>query len=98
MPATGTTELNTLQVVIYVSGKIEMIVGELAATGPIYSPGILGTVGLAIGQTSASDLREVKPISFSGLRNSPPVFLPVGRDGAIYEQFYSSTGASCTSE
>ena len=98
VPATGTTELNTLQVVIYVSGKIEMIVGELAATGPIYSPGILGTVGLAIGQTSASDLREVKPISFSGLRNSPPVFLPVGRDGAIYEQFYSSTGASCTSE
>ena len=96
VPAAGTTQPNTLQVVIYATGKVEMIVGELAATAPIYSPGILGTVGIAIGQTRARDLRKVKPISFSALRNGPPVFLPVGKDAAIYEQFYSGTGASCT--
>jgi dienelactone hydrolase len=98
VPATGTTQPNTLQVVIHDSGKLEMIVGALAATGAIYSPGILGTVGIASGQTKASDLRKVKPISFSELRNSAPVFVPFGRDGAIYEQFYLSKGASCSND
>jgi dienelactone hydrolase len=98
VPATGTTQPNTLQVVIYDGGKIELIVGALAATGAVYSPSILGTVGIASGQTKASDLRKVKPIRFSELRNSAPVFVPFGKDGAIYEQFYSSTGASCSND
>ena len=51
VPSAGTTEPNTLQIVIYNSGKIEMIVGELAATGAAYSPSILGTIGLAGGHT-----------------------------------------------
>jgi hypothetical protein len=78
--------------------KIEMIVGALAATGPIYSPSILGTVGIASGQTKASDLRKVKPISFTELRNSAPVLLPFGKGGAIYEQFYLGRGASCNND
>jgi dienelactone hydrolase len=95
VPATGTTAPNTLQIVIYGSGKIEMIVGALAATGAVYSPGILGTVGIASGQTKASDLRKTRPIRFSDLRNSAPVFLPFGADGAIYEQFSAGISASC---
>jgi dienelactone hydrolase len=95
VPATGTTAPNTLQIVIYASGKIEMIVGALAATGAVYSPGILGTLGIASGQTRASDLRKTRPIRFSDLRNSAPVFLPFGADGAIYEQFFGGITASC---
>ena len=95
VPAVGTTQPNTLQVAIYDSGKIEMTVGALAPTGAAFSPGILGTIGLATGQTKARDLRKAKPVNFSQLRNNPPVFLPFGSDGAIYEQYYAGTGASC---
>jgi hypothetical protein len=98
VPASGTTQPNTLQVAIYPSGKIEMIVGELAATGANYSPSILGTLGIASGQTKARDLRRVRPVNFSELRNGAPVFVPFGGDGAIYEQFYSGTGASCKND
>jgi hypothetical protein len=38
-----------------------MIVGELAATGTNFAPGILDTIGIATGQTKASDLRRVRP-------------------------------------
>jgi hypothetical protein len=95
VPAIGTTQPNTLQIAIYDSGKIEMIVGGLAATGANFSPGILGTIGIATGQTKASDLRRTRPISFSALRDAGPVLLPFGHDGAIYEQFYMGQGASC---
>lgn len=95
MPAAGTTDPNTLQVAIYGSGKIELIVGALANTGPSYAPGILGTIGLASGRAKASDLERVKPISFSKLRGLGPVFLPFANDAAIYEQFHAGTGASC---
>jgi len=95
VPASGTTQANTLQVVIYSSGKIELNVGALAATGPIYAPGILGTVGIASGRTKARDLRKTRPIDFSGLRDAAAVFVPFGRDGAIYEQCYLGTDASC---
>jgi hypothetical protein len=95
VPAIGTTEPNTLQIVIYESGRIEMIVGELAATGANFAPGILGTIGIATGQTKASDLRHTRPVSFSELRDAGPVFVPFGHDGAIYEQFYAGQGASC---
>jgi hypothetical protein len=94
VPAIGTTEPNTLQVAIYASGKIEMVVGELAATGANFAPGILGTIGIATGQTKAADLRRAKPVSFAELRNGP-VFVPFGRDGAIYEQYYTGQGGSC---
>jgi dienelactone hydrolase len=87
----GTTEPNTLQIVIYNSGKIEMIVGELAATGAAYSPSILGTIGLAGGHTKMRDLRSVNPISFSQLRDNGSVFMPFGEEDAIFEQFYSGT-------
>jgi predicted dienelactone hydrolase len=95
VPAAGTTDPNTLQVAIYGSGKIELIVGELANTGPSYAPGILGTIGLASGRSKASDLRHIEPISFSKLRGLGSVFLPFGNDAAIYEQFDAGTGASC---
>jgi len=72
-----------------------MIVGELAATGANFSPGILGTIGIASGQTKANDLWRVRPVSFSELRNAGPVFEPFGHGGAIYEQFYTGQGASC---
>lgn len=95
VPAAGTTAPNTLQVAIYDSGKIEMIVGELAATGAVYSPSILGTIGIAGGHTRVTDLRNVKPISFSELRDNGSVFVPFGSEDAIFEQFYSGTEASC---
>ena len=95
MPAAGTTDLNTLQVAIYGTGKIEMIVGALANTGPAYAPGIIGTIGIASGRTKARDLDEVKPTDFSKLRGSRPVFARFGNDAAIYEQFYTGTGAGC---
>ena len=91
----GTTAPNTLQTAIYASGKIELTIGALAPTGAVYSPGILGTLGIASGQTKASDLRKTRPIRFSDLRNSAPVFLPFGADGAIYEQFFGGITASC---
>ena len=75
-----------------------MIVGELAATGANYSPSILGTVGIALGRTKARDLRRAKAISFSDLRDSAPVFIPFGNDGAIYEQYFAGTGASCNND
>ena len=98
VPAIGTTQPNTLQVVFYDNGKIEMIVGELAATGANFSPGILGTIGIAGGHTKASNLRSARPINFSALRNAAPVFIPFGADGAIYEQFYTGKGASCNND
>jgi len=49
VPATGTTQPNTLQIVIYSTGKIELNVGALAGTGPVYAPKILGTLGIALG-------------------------------------------------
>jgi Platelet-activating factor acetylhydrolase, isoform II len=95
VPAIGTTQPNTLQVVIYDSGKIEMIVGGLAATGANFSPGILGTLGIAAGHTKAGDLRRMQPVNFSAMRGAGPTFIPFGADGAIYEQFYTGKGASC---
>ena len=96
MPAAGTAAPNTLQVAIYGSGKIELIVGALANTGPAYAPGILGTIGIAAGRTKARDLEDVRPVSFSRLRGARPAFLPFGSDGAIYEQFYAGIGPSCS--
>jgi hypothetical protein len=95
VPSIGTTEPNTLQVAIYGSGKIEMIVGGLASTGANFSPGILGTIGVAAGHTKASNLRRAGPINFSALRDSGSIFVPFGADGAIYEQFYTGKGSSC---
>ncbi len=98
VPAIGTTQTNTLQVALYDSGKIEMIVGALAATGANFSPGIFGTIGIAAGHTKARDLRRSGPIDFSALRNAGPVYVPFGSDGAIYEQFYAGKGPSCAQE
>jgi dienelactone hydrolase len=95
VPSVGTTAPNTLQVAVYASGKIELIVGELAATGASFSPNILGTIGLATGQTKARNLRNVRPISFSELRNRSPAFMRFDGNHAIYEQFYAGTGESC---
>ncbi len=95
VPAAGTTQPNTLQIAMYSNGTIEMIVGELAATGASYSPNILGTIGVAAGGTNASNLRSSRPTHFGELRNAGAVFMPFGSDGAIYEQFYLGTGTSC---
>lgn len=97
VPAAGTKKPNTLQIAIYSSGKIEMIIGELAATGAAYSPSILGTIGLAGGHTKMRDLRSVNPISFSQIRDNDSVFVPFGSEDAIFEQFYYGTGPSCNS-
>ena len=98
VPAIGTTQPNTLQIAIYDSGKIEMIVGELASTGANFAPGILGTIGIATGQTKARNLRRVSPVSFSDLRDGGPIFVPFGHEGAIYEQFYTGQGSTCGDE
>ncbi len=95
VPAVGTTQPNTLQVAVYTSGKIEIIVGELAATGAVFSPGILGTIGLATGQTRARNLRDVRPINFSELRDRGPRFMRFDSRNAIYEQYYAGSGTSC---
>lgn len=95
VPSTGTTQPNTLQIAIYQSGKIEMIVGGLADTGTNFAPGILGTIGIAGGHTKAADLRSTRPVDFGALRNAGPVFVPFGSDGAIYDQFYTGKGSSC---
>jgi dienelactone hydrolase len=95
VPAAGTSTPNTLQIVIYSSGKIDITVGELANTGPNYAPGILGTIGIASGQTKATAFRSVKPIDFAALRDRPPVVLPFAHGGAIYEQYYQGVDRSC---
>jgi dienelactone hydrolase len=94
MAAAGTTSLNTLQVALYSSGKIEMIIGQLGGSGAISSPNILGTIGIASGRTPARDLKRVRPIDFGRLRGFGPVYLPFG-EAAIYQQFYNGTGATC---
>ena len=95
VPAIGTTLPNTLQVVLYDSGRIEFIVGELAASGANFSPGILGTIGIGGGHTKAANLRRSGPIDFGALRNAGPVFVPFGTDGAVYDQYVTGKGASC---
>jgi hypothetical protein len=95
MAASGTTSLNTLQVALYSTGKIEMIIGQLGSSGAVSSPNILGTIGIASGTTKARDLKDVRPIDFSRLRGFGPVYLPFGDDAAIYQQFYNGTGATC---
>jgi dienelactone hydrolase len=96
VPSAGTTQPNTLQVLIYGTGEIQMIIGALASTGPNYTPGILGTIGIASGQTQASDLRNVRPIRFGDLRDGPPTFVPFRDGGAIFQQFYRGNAASCS--
>jgi len=97
VPAAGTTAPNTLQVVIYGSGEIDITIGVLASTGPNYAPGILGTLGIASGRTRAADFRKVMPISFGALRDGPPVTLPFADGGAIYEQYYQGVSGRCQS-
>lgn len=95
VPSAGTTEPNTLQIAIYRDGKIEMIIEELADTGAVYSPGILGTIGIAGGHTGIKDLRKVKPVDFSKLRDNGSKFMRFGPEEAIFEQFYAGTESSC---
>lgn len=95
IPAAGTTAPNTLQVVIYASGEIDITIGALAATGPNYAPGILGTIGIASGQTRAVDFDRIQPVDFGALRNRPPVVLPFARGGAIYAQYDQGVSGSC---
>ena len=95
VPAAGTTAPNTLQVVIYASGEIDITIGALASTGPNYAPGILGTIGIASGTTRAADLGEVKPIDFAALRDGAPVVLPFANGGAIYAQYYQGISGPC---
>lgn len=97
VPSVGTTAPNTLQVAIRRDGTIEMILGELAATGASYSPSILGTLGIAGGHTRVADLRRTDPIDFSALRDSGAVFVPFGSEDAIFEQFVAGTTTPCRS-
>jgi len=98
VPAAGTTAPNTLQVVIYARGEIDITIGALASTGPNYAPGIFGTLGIASGQTRAADFRKVRPIDFGALKNGPPVVLPFARGGAIYAQYEGAVSGSCDAE
>ncbi|MBV8145669.1 MAG: hypothetical protein JO184_11730 [Gammaproteobacteria bacterium] len=95
VPAAGTTAPNTLQVVIYATGEIDITIGALAPTGPNYAPGILGTLGIASGRTAARDLSRVRPIEFGALRNGTPVVLPFAAGGAIYSQYEQGVSGSC---
>ena len=94
VPAAGTSAPNTLQIAIDDDGTIELTVGELANTGAIVSPSILGTLGIAGGHTPIADLRDTNPIDFSELRDGS-VFIPFDMTAAIFEQFESGTGRSC---
>ena len=94
VPASGTSAPNTLQIAIGVDGTIEIIIGELADTGAIVSPSILGTLGIAGGHTPIADLRDTDPIDFSELRDGS-VFVPFDTAAAIFEQFEWGTGRSC---
>jgi hypothetical protein len=98
IPATGTTAPNTLQVVIHASGEIDITIGALASTGPNYAPGILGTLGIASGQTRAVDFPKARPIDFGALKNGPPVILPFAGGGAIYAQYDQGVGGSCAAD
>ncbi len=95
VPAEGTTQPNTLQAAIYTSGKIELTIGALAPTGTSYAPGILGTIGIASGETSAGDLQRTPPIRFGALRGGAPAWLPFGSQGAIYDQYYEGINGAC---
>ena len=95
VPAAGTSAPNTLQVVIYASGEIDITIGALASTGPSYAPGILGTIGIASGSTRAGDFPNVKPIDFAALRDGPPVVRPFADGGAIYAQYYQGISGNC---
>ncbi len=95
VPAVGTTAPNTLQIAIDDSGAIEVIVGELADTGAAFSPGILGTIGIAGGHTPIAELADTDPIDFSELRDGGSVFVPFDKTSAIFEQFEAGTGRSC---
>lgn len=95
VPAAGTTAPNTLQIVVHATGEIDITIGELAHTGPNYAPNILGTIGIASGQTKARDFRKVKPIDFAALRGGPPVSLPFAHGGAIYAQYDAGVNGSC---
>ncbi len=94
VPSFGTTEPNTLQIAIHGNGTIEMIVEELANTGTVYSPSIIGTLGIAGGHTRIKDLRKVKATDFSKLRDKGSKFMRFGPEKAIFEQFYAGTDAS----
>ena len=98
VPAAGTTAPNTLQVVIYASGEIDLTIGALASTGPNYAPGILGTLGIASGSTRATDFRAVRPVGFGALRGAPPVVLPFADGGAIYEQYDQGVSGACPAD
>jgi hypothetical protein len=91
----GTAEPNTLQIAIYRDGTIEIIIQELANTGTVYSPSILGTIGIAGGHTRIKDLRKVKATDFSKLRDNGSKFMKFGPEEAIFEQFYAGTENSC---
>lgn len=95
IPAAGTAQPNTLQTAINASGKIELTIGALAATGTAYTPGILGTIGIASGQTSAADLARTGPIRFGALRGGAPVWLRFGSQGAIYDQYDRGIAGAC---
>jgi len=98
VPAVGTTEPNTLQVAMYTSGKIEIIIGELAKTGAAFAPGLLGTIGVATGATRAGDLRKVKPISFSKLRDRRTAYMRLDARNAIYEQYFDGSTGTCSKQ
>jgi len=95
VPAVRTIEPNTLQIAIHGNGTIEMIIQELANTGAVYSPGILGTLGIAGGHTPIKDLRKVKATDFSKLRDNGSKFMKFGPEEAIFEQFWAGNDNSC---
>lgn len=96
VPAAGTTEPNTVQVAIHASGKIEIIIGALAATGASVSPVALGTIGVATGETRAQDLRKVKQTDFSKMRDrKKPDYMRLDALHAIYEQYVDASSGNC---
>ncbi|WP_148288660.1 alpha/beta hydrolase family protein [Ilumatobacter nonamiensis] len=95
VPAAGTTAPNNLQIAIDEDGTIELIIGELADTGAIVSPSILGTIGIAGGHTPISELSRTDPIDFSRLRDRRTQFVPFDETAAIFEQYEEGTARSC---
>lgn len=77
---------NTFQIVIYKTGKIDIIYGDMGGVGTEYDPNWLGGIGVATGQSSAYELK-IDNVDFTKL--TKPVILP-----SAYEIFYLGNGVS----
>jgi hypothetical protein len=95
VPAAGTTELNTLQIAIYGSGKIEMIIGPCRHRHRLHRRSWAPWESRPGKRKRAISGRRP---SASAHSEAAPVFHSFGANGAIYEQYYGGIQGSCGRE